>query len=56
MRVNRHGGVLFAKNIFRYIHLISPVTNFLVYLPQSQPFLSQINVDKQGSDTAVARA
>jgi len=23
---------------------------------QSQPFLSQINIDKQGSDAAVARA
>jgi hypothetical protein len=35
MRVNRHGRVLFAKNIFRYIHLISPVTNFLVNLPHT---------------------
>jgi len=30
MQVKRHGHVLFVKNVFRYIHIISPVTNFLV--------------------------
>jgi hypothetical protein len=37
--VNRHGHVLFAKNIFRYIYLISPVTNVLVNLPHTVAFL-----------------
>jgi hypothetical protein len=46
--------------VIRHLHLISPATNLLVNLPHTvisiAPFLIAINVDKQGSDAAVARA
>jgi hypothetical protein len=46
--------------VIRHLHLISPATNLLVNLPHTvisiAAFLIAINVDKQGSDAAVARA